>query len=262
MTPALECAVQLAADVRATVLRTPLDPLPDLEPLCVAGGFDVSRARLGGARAGLEATLAPRTGDRFSIRVDDEPPGGWGSTPAPIRTAASRHRQRFRICHEIGHSFFYDRGGSRPRRLVPRSRNEEAFCDRFASSLLLPDAVVERYPPSPEAIIECQRRYDVSLHLAARAFAQVHQEAFVALLVGYGDRAPKLRLQWHRDGYPHPPPPRWWTAAWLQEALESPDRRPTRQRLRWARRTLDARWRPLNDRQQVLLVALPAAAGP
>jgi hypothetical protein len=256
--PPLEGAVDVAMTVRAAVLdETPLAPLRDLDRLCAVGGFSVGLVTLGGARAGLEGTLTPRTHHRFSIRVDEEPPGGWAQVPPQLRIALARHRRRFRICHEIGHSFFYDRRAPSPRRLLPHTRDEEAFCDRFASSLLLPDAVVAQYPATPEAIIECQQRYDVSLEVAARAFAQVHADAFVALLVARGCLPLKVRPQWHPDGHAHAPPPRWWTAAWLQEALDRPCGWPRRRRLRWARRTLDARWRPLADRRQVLLVALP-----
>ena len=260
--PSVERAVAMAMEVRTAVLGAALHaPLDDIATVCRAGRFDVSYARLGGARAGLEATLAPRSGNRFSIRVDDEPPGGWGSTPPAIRSAVSRHRQRFRICHEIAHSFFYDRTGVRPHRVAPASRDEEAFCDRFAGALLLPDAVVEQYPPNPESILECQERFDVSLQLAARAFAQVHSSAFIAVLVGGAARSPHLRLQWRCETSPHPPPPRWWTATWLQEALDPPvPLRAHRRRVRWGRGSLEARWRALEARRQVVLVARAAAA--
>jgi hypothetical protein len=256
--PPVDRAVEVAMAVRAAVLaEAPLAPLGDLDNLCDAGRFGVDLARLGGFRAGLQATLTPGTPNRFRVRVDEEPPGGWARVPPALRRAVARHRRRFRICHEIGHSFFYDRSGSSPRRLIPHTRDEELFCDRFASALLLPDAVVGQYTATPEAIIECQQRYDVSVELAARAFAQVHADAFVALLVDRANLPPKVRPQWQPDRHRHAPPPRWWTAAWLQEALDRPCQRPRHRRLRWARRTLEVRWRPLGTRRQILLVALP-----
>ncbi len=117
-------------------------PLLDLDAVCAIAGIEVQPARLRGAAGGIEAALTPLPGNRFAVSVDAEPRGGWArfdpGIPRPARAAALP----IRAAHEIAHTLFYVRSGDRPRRRFPVSRREEAFCDRFAQALLLPDRVV------------------------------------------------------------------------------------------------------------------------
>lgn len=98
------------------------------------------------------ASLVPRTSGLrlFEIRYN------------PIEARSNRSRWRFSVAHELGHTFFFDRSGERPRRL-PRTATsgEEKFCNGFAAELLCPkEAFVEAFDPA-----ECwnfSRSYEVS----------------------------------------------------------------------------------------------------
>lgn len=124
----------------------------------------------------VEADLRPDTNrDRFDIRVDPIPRRGWRNTPESIRPALSRHRFRFRVCHELGHTFFYERGPGGPRRSRPIGASEEAWCDEFARSLLVPRRAAEGAAVDASSPFDLQAQFDVSLELAARAFVSAHR---------------------------------------------------------------------------------------
>lgn len=257
--PPVEQAAELARQVRRDVLGTGAEeqPLTDLKPLLRAGGFSLSRTHLFGRDGGLQALLAPRSGNWFSIEVDPEPQGGWRSVPGHLRRQVAMQRLRFRVCHEIAHSFFYDRTVSLPRRVVTDSPEQERFCDRFASALLLPEEMVAHQRVTPASILRIQARYGVSLRMTAQSFADAHPHAFLALLVANGEQAPYLRLQWRSSD--RALPVRWWTASWLQDALSANAGRRDRDAvLQWNQRAIAARWRALPGRRQVLLSALTA----
>jgi hypothetical protein len=214
--PSLASAEALAGAVRKATGTRP-DTRQGLSPLLALGGFHLRPGRLSARGGGIEAALAPLADGRFALTVDTEPRGGWGSVSPELREELDRHRLRFRVAHEIGHSFFYDRSGTRPRRVAPGSAEQERWCDRFASALLLPPSVVVSTPPTPKSLLRLQRRFDVSLHVAVRALARVHRDRFLALLVARGPRPPYVRVQWQkRYGAPAP---RWWTDEQLQSAL-------------------------------------------
>src|SRR5690242_2911121 len=102
--PPAEHAADLARQVRRDVLGIGSEdqPIVDLRPLLKAGRFSLRHARLFGREGGLQALLAPRPNNRFSIEVDAEPAGGWGRFPAGLRAEVELQRLRFRVCHEIG----------------------------------------------------------------------------------------------------------------------------------------------------------------
>lgn len=242
----------LAEEVRVALLGPGRreEPLLDLRPLMRRGRFRLSVEDLGAADGGMEAFLVPDTNDRFEVVVDPEPRGGWRPQLTELREDIHRHRLRFRIGHEVAHSFLFQRTpGEFPRRRGTDSPEEERFCDAFAGALLLPPSVVAQARPTPDDVLGLQAQYDVSLQQAVRMFAEVHLEhAFVLL---YTDEEPPfVRPQW---ASPRPDwEPRWWARESVQtlgsraaQAIVVPHRSGRRSRLR-------AKWLP--QRRQALLV--------
>lgn len=165
----------------------------DVDRLCELGGFDVEEMPLHGSEGRLQALLFPRTRNRFSVYVDPEPPGGWAQVEPQVQAELREHRMRFRICHEVAHSFFFDRDGDLPTAIVGTSAAQEDICDRFASELLVPREAVEALRCDASSVIQVHKRFRVSLEAAARAFADVHRGLVVALFVGEPQAE---RLQW------------------------------------------------------------------
>jgi hypothetical protein len=189
--PSRELARELAAEVRGTVGSDA--GRVDLEACCAIGGFELRICDLRTSEGGVEGLLVPRPQGRFRIVVDPTPPAGWNDAPAQVRDPLRRHRSRFRIAHEIGHSFFYDRGRGTPsRRSEGGTPAEERFCDEFARELLVPRFLATRGPWEAHAIARLQRECDVSFELAARAFSRA-TERDVAL---YYRRGAQWRNQW------------------------------------------------------------------
>jgi hypothetical protein len=199
-----ESAQALATEARRRSGHRPGEPV-DLLKLCELGGFQIRERRLSAADGGRQAALVPAArSDRFVIEIDAEPPGGWDLVPAGEREALARHRQRFRLGHELAHSYFYTRRpGQGPRRRVAGSARLEAFCDEYARALLIPPQAAARFAPTAQAIFTLQRRYDTSLELAARALAMAHPAARIALWWWPADAEPgeQLLRQWNNlDG--------------------------------------------------------------
>jgi hypothetical protein len=227
-------------------------PLPDLDGFCAAAGVAVARLPLRAAAGGIEATLTPLDGDRFGVVVDPEPAGGWQRIDVRLRADLARHRYRFRLAHELAHTLFYDRSGARPRRRFSVTAAEEAFCDRYARALLLPDDALADRMVTPAEVLRVQREYDVSLELCVRAFADVHGRGFFGLLVANGPSAPVLRPQWvSATGLPA----RWWTTDWVQRALSYSANTDRSGVLGSGRNALRCLWRALPHRGQVLITA-------
>jgi Zn-dependent peptidase ImmA (M78 family) len=67
--------------------------------------------------------------------------------------------------------------------LIADSARQEKFCDEFARALLVPPQVGGAMPETPVSIVNLQRRFDVSLELAARALAASHPAIWVAVFV-------------------------------------------------------------------------------
>jgi hypothetical protein len=249
--PPLAVAEDLAACLRAAAGLS-LAKRIEFDRLLSLGRFDLRRKSLGAIGGGIEATLTPQPENRFALSVDTEPRGGWDSVTPSLREDLARHRLRFRIAHEIGHSFFYDRVGQRPRRTLAASEAQERWCDRFASALLMPPSAVAQRRATPRSVLSLQTHYDVSLHVAVRAFARVHHDRFAALLVVRGRRPPHVRVQWQK--HHGAPAPRWWAGERLQRALTGGRRcgvfdleGPTGSRV--------AEWHALPRRQQIIVLA-------
>lgn len=158
------------------------------------GRFDVSQLTLSAADNQQEALLVPAEGNRFGICVDPTPAGGWAQVRPSLRSEIRRHRFRFRVAHEIAHTFFYDRTMPEPQRTLPPSTEEELFCDEFARSLLLPPAVVRRRAATAASVFSMHRDFDVSVEVAARAIAGACPSLRVA--VWYQDPDGGWCVQW------------------------------------------------------------------
>lgn len=177
--PDIEGAATLAAAVRGRALGesrrdAPLDDFRSVTGETVR----ISTRRLTAASGGDEAMLLVRPGG-FDILVDPEPKGGWQDDRT---TDTERHRFRFRVAHELAHTVFYDRRWETPRRRLGDSERQEAFADAFARALLVPPTAARAVAATPSGVVYLQRRFDVSLEVAARALAAAHTEtAGVAL---------------------------------------------------------------------------------
>jgi hypothetical protein len=162
------------------------------------GGFDLEIRKLRSAEGGLQALLLPCARGRFRLLVDSEPRGGWHSVEPALRDELARHRTRFRIAHELAHSFFYERVAEGPRRRVADSEQQERFCDEFARALLVPPEVPARLAASPEDIVHVHRVYDVSVEVAARVFARAWPTTAIWVVLADDSGEPN-RVQWQAD---------------------------------------------------------------
>ena len=152
----------------------------DFHPILERGGFvlrHVSFAGLGPlgglhSRRGDEAALICER-DHFKILVNaDATHGGPESRLSATARQVGRRRFRFRVAHELGHSFFYDRSVTPISRTVPASRGEEDFCDYFGGSLLVSPSLVEATEPTPAGLLRLADECDASLQVTARRLAK------------------------------------------------------------------------------------------
>lgn len=159
-----------------------MEPI-DLDRVARGLGCRLIHPRNGRGGSSIEATLRPRSSvDQFVLEVDPVPRHGWGDLPPAAQKALARHRRRFRIAHEVGHIYFFDRRPGRgPRRKRPWTEGEEQWCDGFARSLLVPGEFVRSLPGVADSVFEVQDRFDVSLEVAARAVAAAHPDLDVTL---------------------------------------------------------------------------------
>lgn len=166
-----------AADTASSLREHFASPSEALDVAAVARslGCKVSRSqRQHGSLVEASLRPSPRS-DRFHITVDPTPRRGWGATPHSDREAIGRQRYRFRVCHELAHTFYFSRAPGRgPKRRQPWSAVEEDWCDEFSRSLLIPAQVSRVCQPTAESAVELQARFDVSLEVAARALSAAH----------------------------------------------------------------------------------------
>lgn len=217
-------AREMAARVRAIVLPDGdrCVPLAELDEVLGIARVDLVQRKLVAARNSLQAICSPRPGNRFRATVDPEPPGGWAGVEPQLRSDLERHRRRFLACHELAHTFFYDRSGDKPTRRMRATVEEEQFCDHFARELLVPPAAVRDLPPAPASLRWIQQRFDVSLELAARAYHGSRKGSpFVALLVRSPNSETELwwAIQW--QSHVEPLADRWWKSSVLAAAVEN-----------------------------------------
>jgi hypothetical protein len=211
--PDSEATIELARAVRRISGQSPTGAI-DFRPLYRLAGARAIEARLGSADGGQEAMLTPLPEDRFGIAVDPTPPGGWRKIPSPLRRELRRHRFRFRIGHELGHTFFYARGHGQPRRHLFDSPTQEDFCDAFSRELLVPVRAARRAAPSPDGLLRLRAAHDVSLELAARALSAAQPDLAIGIWFGERDGGDALRPQWTSPGGPVDAPAR--SAKWIR----------------------------------------------
>jgi hypothetical protein len=165
------------ADQMASAVRREFAPDQGAFPMreaCRAAGVKVGSRPLPAGGRRHTAMLVP-TDDGFHAAVD---PMIWNGAR---NGDAGRHRLRFVIAHELGHTLFY-RPGKPPSRERPADRHEEKFCQNFANSLLVPRSSALATPLEPEGLYSLARRYDVSLRVAAWAIARARPSIAVLWL--------------------------------------------------------------------------------
>lgn len=197
--PTPEGARSLAERVRREAGQ-PLEGFLDLRVLCQRVGVQVQVTELSAAQGGEEGLLVPLPSNRFGISVDPTPRGGGiTAIPSSVRQDLLRHRARFRVAHELGHTFFYKRGANTtPRRSLFDSPEQEAFCDRFSRNLLAPPRHAARVRATARGVLEFQADCDVSLEVAARAVAEAQPHLRVSLW--RRDAGGEVQLQWANRG--------------------------------------------------------------
>lgn len=194
--PETSAARAAAHTVRARMLgqAAARDPLPDLKAVASLAGAEVVQRDLAAGADGCQALLIPIQGGRFRVVVDATPRGGWSEAHRSLQREVADHRMRFRIAHELGHTFFYRRApDSAPTRNFACSPAEERFCDEFARSLLLPASLVKNSRSLAE-LLSLHSRYFVSVEVVVRTLADVTR-AEVALFY-WGSAHDQLSVQW------------------------------------------------------------------
>lgn len=189
--PPLHVAEDLASELRQTFAGGANADLArcNLKLMCAVGGFSVHVSAIAPPDR-HEALLIPRSGGGFDIVVS--PLAGNFDKESPT----VRHRLRFRVAHEIAHSFFYDRRHSPASRTLAGSEEEEEFCDRFASALLVPQRLVQDMEPEASNVFRLQRSFDVSAQVAGRALALAHPQASVVGLLRRPNPATGKDVAW------------------------------------------------------------------
>lgn len=178
----------------------------NIENVCREGGFQIKRMNLIDSSQNSQALLVPKIDGTFDILVDPSVKQMGGTAKGVNLNNIELHRFRFRIAHEIGHSFFYNRHDRPPQRLIPVTDEEERFCDYFASTLLLPKSIVERMPITAESILWLRIHYKISAEVAGRALANANPEiAVLGLLwernLSQSDSSEGMRIKWGQGPY-------------------------------------------------------------
>jgi hypothetical protein len=170
--PGLAQAPTLAQRVRRSLV--PDDEAVRVGKACRLAGVQMLRRLLRVGTTQRTAMLVPAA-DGFRAVID---PQLWEQAQ---RNTVARRRLRFVLAHELGHTYFYEPGAP-PRRTRPADRREEGFCNRFATSLLVPPEVAATIDVDLAGLNALARDYDVSVHVAARAVAEAQPGLSVLML--------------------------------------------------------------------------------
>jgi len=144
-------------------INPPDQPLA-LREACEAARVRITRQCLKVGERRHAAMLVP-TADGFRAVVDSLV---WRRAQ---ENESGRHRLRFILAHELGHTLFY-RPGRPPTRSGPADSLEERFCHRFATSLLVPPCASRRADLDAAGLRILAGKYNVSVRVAAWAVAQ------------------------------------------------------------------------------------------
>jgi hypothetical protein len=196
-----EAAVKAASLLRKALLGrcVATAPILRLEEGVRSLGFNVSRTRLRPETGGAQAWLIPSGRMSFDLPLDPTPISGWRKARHENRSEVERHRSRFLIAHELAHSVFYEQRDdlSHPVRTNPYTPKEEQFCDECARWILVSRERVEQLSVTPSSIRTIHQEFDVSVELAARAFAAVKD---MSVLLLYLTDENEWRVQWDSSG--------------------------------------------------------------
>jgi len=175
--PPLTVATELAMQVRRCAFNEKYEKVPcNIEIVCKLGGFRVKHFRFVKSQNDHQALLVPIEDGNFEIIVDPSIRSVGNNESDVVIPDLELHRLRFRIAHEIGHSFFYDRNVRPPKRLIDSGKQEELFCDHFASVLLVPPSVVATMPIKASSVLKIRKLYSVSAEVAGRSLARMNPE--------------------------------------------------------------------------------------
>jgi len=178
--PPLAVAVEIAMQVRRYAFGERFETVScNLKIVRQLGGFRVKRIKFAKSQKDHQALLVPTADGSFEIIVDPSIRREEGNKTDAIIPDIELHRLRFRIAHEIGHSFFYNRKVRPPKRLLDGSKEEELFCDHFASALLVPHSAIVKMPTRASTILKIRKLYSVSAEVAGRSLARINQEITV-----------------------------------------------------------------------------------
>jgi hypothetical protein len=173
-------AIRLAEGI-SSKCTTQVPPV-DVEELCRLRKVTPLKTHL----TGSAARLIP-VGDHYVAEVN-------------VRHPATR--QRFSICHEIGHTLFEERpvsdGGESPcANNLYRQKLEERLCDTVAAELLMPRVVFSQFlrncQPSIYAVRRAGAAFQVSTYAVARRVIELNLWPS-ALLLLRGDERNKMRM--------------------------------------------------------------------
>lgn len=144
----------------------------DVEMAAKAAGATINMRALGAHIGLLQASLTPKK-DGFDLWLD--------TRTTHIDAHETTHSVlRYRIGHELGHTFFYEREPARPRRLpASRSYREEKFCDQFAQDMLLPNDWPNEAPGMKE-IQHISDLHKVPISLTAERATKRHSNLTIA----------------------------------------------------------------------------------
>lgn len=178
--PPSTVAMELAMQVRRCAFNEKHETIPcNMEIICKLGGFRMKRLRFIKSQNDHQALLVPKEDGNFEIIVDPSIQSVGDNGSDVVIPNLELHRLRFRIAHEIGHSFFYDRKVRPPKRIIDSSKQEELFCDYFASVLLVPPLAVEKMPIKASSILKIRKLYSVSAEVAGRSLVRMNPELTV-----------------------------------------------------------------------------------
>lgn len=172
------------------------DQVPPFDPKVIADELKVREVSF--ASIGRDALLIP-TENGFKIKISSELP---------------KSRQRFALAHELGHTLFFNRDGSRPYRPYSRYEDngaEERLCDIFAGEVLIPEHSLRQQlrhfgEPKLHKLLDIAKIFEVSVQCLAIRIANLKlwdaavvnwtpDHTGIVSIPNIGS-SPKLRVSW------------------------------------------------------------------